>query len=160
MMAREEKMSTVLEVRNVCKNYNNFFLKNVSFCLEKGTITGFIGENGAGKTTTLSAIMNLIHTDSGEIYLRDKQVRKTQEMKGVSYLESNRDLYPDVMMDDYKYFVSQAYRKTWSEEKYQKYRRQFHIENAKKNKGTINGNEGKVLSGSGISKTARTYFAG
>ena len=143
MMAREEKMSTVLEVRNVCKNYNNFSLKNVSFCLEKGTITGFIGENGAGKTTTLSAIMNLIHTDSGEIYLRDKQVRKTQEMKGVSYLESNRDLYPDVMMDDYKYFVSQAYRKTWSEEKYQKYRRQFHIENAKKIKELSTGMKAK-----------------
>ena len=142
-MAEEEKMSTILEVRNICKYYNDFSLKNISFCLEKGTIIGFIGENGAGKTTTLSAIMNLIRVDSGEVYLRDKQVKNTQEMKRVSYLESNRDLYPDIKMDDYKYFVSQAYKKTWSEEKYQKYRKQFHIENSKRIKELSTGMKAK-----------------
>ena len=57
----------IVEVRNVCKTYPAFRLKNVSFALEGGKITGFIGRNGAGKTTTIKSMLNLIHTDSGEI---------------------------------------------------------------------------------------------
>ena len=32
----------------MCKHYPAFELKNVSFSLEEGKITGFIGRNGAG----------------------------------------------------------------------------------------------------------------
>lgn len=60
-------MSTpVLTVRNLCKKYPHFDLKDVSFTLQPG-ITGFIGANGAGKTTTLSCLLDLVHPDSGEI---------------------------------------------------------------------------------------------
>ncbi len=94
-------MTKVLEVENISKRYQDFYLQNVSFALEKGTITGFIGENGAGKTTTLSAIMNLIKTDGGQILVNGKTVKNTREMERISYLESNRDLYPEVLMKDY-----------------------------------------------------------
>ena len=57
----------IITLENVCKNYPAFSLKNVSFSLEKGKITGFIGRNGAGKTTTIKAMLNLIHLDGGEI---------------------------------------------------------------------------------------------
>lgn len=60
-------MSNILEVKKICKKYNSFSLRDVSFELKKGTITGFIGENGAGKTTTLSSIMNLIKTEGDVI---------------------------------------------------------------------------------------------
>ena len=56
----------IVELRNVCKDYPAFRLKNVSFSLEAGKITGFIGRNGAGKTTTIKSMLNLIHTDSGD----------------------------------------------------------------------------------------------
>ena len=39
----------ILEVKKISKHYKDFSLKDVSFALERGTITGFIGENGAGK---------------------------------------------------------------------------------------------------------------
>ena len=57
----------IVEVKNVCKTYPGFQLKDVSFSLEEGKITGFIGRNGAGKTTTIKAMLNLIHPDSGRI---------------------------------------------------------------------------------------------
>ena len=57
----------VLSVKGLCKKYKAFELKNVSFELRRGTITGFIGRNGAGKTTTLKALLHFIHPDSGEI---------------------------------------------------------------------------------------------
>lgn len=57
----------VLDVSGLYKSYPYFQLKNVSFSLEKGKITGFIGRNGAGKTTTLKSVMGFVHPDAGEI---------------------------------------------------------------------------------------------
>ncbi len=57
----------ILEVKGLCKRYPKFELKDVSFFIEAGKITGFIGRNGAGKSTTMKAILNLVHPDSGEI---------------------------------------------------------------------------------------------
>ena len=63
---------SILEVKDLCKNYPQFSLKNVSFSLEQGKITGFIGRNGAGKTTTLKSIFGLIHPDGGSVRFFDK----------------------------------------------------------------------------------------
>lgn len=60
-------MEPILEVKNLCKNYGNFSLKNVNIRLDRGYIMGFIGPNGAGKSTTIKLIMNLIKKDSGTI---------------------------------------------------------------------------------------------
>ena len=57
----------VAELQDVCKEYPSFRLNRVSFALEEGKITGFIGRNGAGKTTTIKSMLNLIHTSGGEI---------------------------------------------------------------------------------------------
>lgn len=138
-------MSKILEVKKVRKQYNDFLLNNISFELEKGTITGFIGENGAGKTTTLSSIMNLIKIDAGQIVVNGREINKMKDMRGVSYLESNRDLYPDVAMNDYKYFISHAYKDTWNEEKYSQYVNKFHIENSKKIKELSTGMKAKFF---------------
>lgn len=39
----------MLELKNVCKTYQDFSVKNVSFTLPRGYIMGFIGPNGAEK---------------------------------------------------------------------------------------------------------------
>ena len=53
-------MDYVLEVRNLCKEYDSFKLDNVSFKIPKGKIMGLIGENGAGKSTTINILLGLI----------------------------------------------------------------------------------------------------
>lgn len=60
-------MDYALEITDLCKDYNGFNLKNVSFNVPKGSIMGFIGENGAGKTTTIKLILNLIKRNNGDI---------------------------------------------------------------------------------------------
>ena len=60
-------MDYVLEVKNLRKEYQGFTLKDISFRLPHGTITGLIGPNGAGKTTTIKLLMNMIRKNSGEI---------------------------------------------------------------------------------------------
>ncbi|MEG0287094.1 MAG: ATP-binding cassette domain-containing protein [Victivallaceae bacterium] len=48
-------------------------LKKVSFALEEGRVTLFIGKSGSGKTTLLRSIVGLNVVDSGNIIVRDKQ---------------------------------------------------------------------------------------
>ena len=64
---RKGAAMNIVELKGVCKSYPGFRLRDVSFSLEAGKITGFIGRNGAGKTTTIKSMLNLIHSDSGEI---------------------------------------------------------------------------------------------
>ncbi len=60
-------MENALEIKGLCKAYDGFALREVSFALPRGCVMGFIGENGAGKTTTIKAVLNLIRRDAGEI---------------------------------------------------------------------------------------------
>lgn len=65
----------MISVKNIQKNYKDFSL-NCSFDVEKGKITGLIGQNGAGKSTSFKAILGLIHTDGGEIEMFGKKVEE------------------------------------------------------------------------------------
>ena len=58
---------SILEVTGLRKAYPAFTLADVSFALEEGRITGFIGRNGAGKTTTLKAMLGFVHPDGGQV---------------------------------------------------------------------------------------------
>lgn len=89
-------MNNVLTVKNLCKTYPGFKLDNVSFSLEEGKITGFIGRNGAGKTTTLKSILNLIHPSSGEIAFFGKNFEENQaEFKqNIGFVSGGVNYYP------------------------------------------------------------------
>jgi ABC-2 type transport system ATP-binding protein len=59
------------------KRYGNVTaLRDTSFAVTKGTITGFIGRNGAGKTTTLKIVSTLLHADDGTCHVLGSDVRK------------------------------------------------------------------------------------
>ncbi len=60
-------MSAILSVKGLTKHYPGFTLRDVSFDLREGAVTGFIGRNGAGKSTTLKCLLNLVHPDAGQI---------------------------------------------------------------------------------------------
>lgn len=60
-------MENILEINGLCKAYDDFTLKNVSFSLPKGYIMGFVGQNGSGKTTTIRSMLNMAKVDSGKI---------------------------------------------------------------------------------------------
>ena len=54
----------MLKIEHLKKQYDNFSL-DCSLEVQKGTITGLIGQNGAGKSTTFKAALGLIPFDSG-----------------------------------------------------------------------------------------------
>ena len=60
-------MQPLLSVQGLTKRYPGFTLDSVSFEVPPGYVMGLVGPNGAGKTTTLSAILETIRFDAGEI---------------------------------------------------------------------------------------------
>ena len=55
-----------VEVRDLSKRFGKVdAVKNLSFDVQAGRVTGFLGPNGAGKSTTLRALLGLIHPTTG-----------------------------------------------------------------------------------------------
>ena len=72
-------MDTVLDVTGLNKSYDSFSLKDVSFSLPEGCITGFIGINGAGKTTTLRSILGLARGVTGNVHFFGMDMGKNEK---------------------------------------------------------------------------------
>lgn len=72
-----------------------YALKDVSFKIERGDTTGFLGANGAGKTTLLKVLMDFIKHDSGEIIF-DSSLGKTREaiLQKIGFLPERPYFYP------------------------------------------------------------------
>lgn len=71
----------IIKVENGSKSFGNHqVLKEVNLTCKKGGIYGIVGRNGSGKTVLLKCICGFLNLDSGEIYVRDKKIRKDMDM--------------------------------------------------------------------------------
>jgi ABC-2 type transport system ATP-binding protein len=56
----------VIRVEHLTKRFGKVLaVDDLSFALERGTVTGFLGPNGAGKTTTLRMLLHLVEPSAG-----------------------------------------------------------------------------------------------
>ena len=56
----------VVQVDRLTKRFGEVLaVDDLSFALERGTVTGFLGPNGAGKTTTLRMLLHLVQPTAG-----------------------------------------------------------------------------------------------
>lgn len=75
----------LFEVNNINKSFGkNEVLKDVSFSLLPGTITGIVGRNGSGKTTLLKILCGIYLADSGEFTLDKKKL--SEDAKLISHI--------------------------------------------------------------------------
>lgn len=123
---------SIVEVRNVVKKYPSFGLKDICSCIDKGKITGFIGRNGAGKTTTIKSILNLIHTDSGDVRFFGSPLRRNEAeiKKHIGYSTGTVNWYPRKKIRDIVKIIKRFYE-TWDEESYRKYLNLFRLDESK-----------------------------
>lgn len=85
----------LFEVDNLSKAFGqNHVLKDVSFDLRPGTITGIVGRNGSGKTTLLKILCGIYKADSGEFTLdKKKLVDKPELIKHIGFLPDRFDYF-------------------------------------------------------------------
>lgn len=122
----------IVELSGVCKTYPAFRLDHVSFSLEAGKITGFIGRNGAGKTTTIKSMLNLVHPDSGEIsYFGLPFSGHEMEIKQrIGYSTGTVSWYPRKKLRQIAASGRRFYD-TWDEAAYRQYLAMFQLDEEK-----------------------------
>ncbi len=123
----------ILSVQNLCKKYEKFELKNVSFALEPGYIMGFIGRNGAGKTTTLKSMLNLVRADDGLVTILGKEFKRNElDLKQkIGFMVGGTTFYPKQRLRNVTNVVRRFYDE-WDDAVYENYVRRFDLDHDKK----------------------------
>ena len=148
-------MNTILEVRNLVKRYPAFQLQSLSFSLEEGKITGFIGRNGAGKTTTLSSLLGFLSPDEGEIRFwgMDSREHELEIKRRVGYVSAGTNFYNrkklKTITDTTRLFYS-----NWDEAAYRRWLSLFSLDESKTQEALSNGMKIKYLLALALSHNA------
>lgn len=123
---------SLCEVCSLSKEYPKFSLRGISFSLEEGSITGFIGQNGAGKTTTLKAMLNFVHPSGGEVrffglpFVENEAKIKSQ----IGFSIGAVNYYPKKTLRELA-DVTKRFYPDWDESAYRKYLALFSLDDSK-----------------------------
>jgi ABC-2 type transport system ATP-binding protein len=115
-----------VEIEGLRKTYPGFTLRDVSWRIPTGYITGLIGPNGAGKTTLIKLIMNLIRKEAGRIRVFGlDHVREERRIKSrVGFVYDTPLPYTLLTLRDYKAVTASFYR-GWREETFRRLAAEF-----------------------------------
>ena len=103
-------MSFVVQSDSLTKRYGDVLaVKDLTFAIEAGTITGFLGPNGAGKSTTLRMLLGLAKPTSGHatIFGSPYEHLKTPAIRVGAVLEAT-DFHPGRSGRDHLRMLSRA----------------------------------------------------
>ncbi|MFH5823315.1 sugar ABC transporter ATP-binding protein [Georgenia sp. AZ-5] len=92
---------TLIRAEQISKSFSGVqVLDRVDLALQRGTLTGLVGENGAGKSTLIKVLTGLIRPDSGRIVVDDEPVTHWSQTHardaGVSVIHQELLLVPDL----------------------------------------------------------------
>jgi ABC-2 type transport system ATP-binding protein len=88
-----------IEVLGLTKYYGKLAAVNdLSLCIEKGEIYGFLGLNGAGKTTTIRMLLGMIKSDAGTVSLFGTRIHPGLKSiwEKVGYMVETPHSYPEL----------------------------------------------------------------
>jgi len=146
-------MNNILEVQNLCKNYELFTLNAISFELPKGYIMGFIGQNGAGKTTAIKLILNIIQADSGSVKIFGNENTLSQN-EHIGIVMDSPMYVEDWTVNDVEKAISPFY-KQWDSDIYSGYIKRFGLDLKKKIKDLSRGMKVKLQIAVALSHNAQ-----
>ncbi|MCI5629031.1 MAG: ABC transporter ATP-binding protein [Clostridiales bacterium] len=133
-----------IEIKNLRKNLGNFSLKIDDLKIPEGFVTGFIGPNGSGKTTTIKLIMNMINKDEGFIKMwgKDYKINNLNIKDKIGYVGEFSGYLHEAKIGRIKKSLSVFY-KNWDEKLYEKYMKQFNLNEDKAYKDLSKGQQKK-----------------
>lgn len=83
-----------LTTHGLSRRFGDFLAADdVSFSVERGRLTGFVGANGAGKTTVMRMILGVLEPSAGTVSLDGKQLDQVTR-RSFGYMPEERGLYP------------------------------------------------------------------
>ena len=123
---------SIVRISNIKKSYPTFELNSISFTLEAGRITGFIGRNGSGKTTTIKSMLNMVHPDQGDIEYFGMSLYGNEATikKRIGYSTGTINWYPRKKIKNIAAIMKKFYD-NWNEELYRQYLTVFNLDEEK-----------------------------
>jgi ABC-2 type transport system ATP-binding protein len=87
---------STIEIENVSKHFGKVqAVRELSFTVESGRVTGFLGPNGAGKSTTLRMLLGLINLDQGSATFAGKRYEELEHpSRQVGAVLENASFHP------------------------------------------------------------------
>ena len=102
----------MLNVSHVTKKYGKVTAcDDVSFHLDKGSITVLLGPNGAGKSTIMKAIIGFLRC-KGDIRVCGVNNKTLEARRILGYIPEIPALYPNLTVSEHMEFLARAYRLT------------------------------------------------
>lgn len=98
----------MLEIKNVSKQFKDFYaVDHVNLQMENG-VYGLLGANGAGKTTLMRMICTLLAPTEGEIIYKGSNIGKGDEdyRKILGYLPQDYGFYPEFTAEEYLLYIA------------------------------------------------------
>jgi len=84
----------MLSVSNITKSYKNIkVVDSLSFSLELGKVTGFVGNNGAGKTTTMNIMLGLKKSNTGGVLYDSEPLNQYADPSKIVGIVSSEDTF-------------------------------------------------------------------
>lgn len=121
-------MDYAVNLRSVTKKYTGFTLDNINLSIPTGMVMGLIGENGAGKSTTLRLMLGLIRPDSGSVTLLGKDsAQLDSQIKEQLGVVMDEACFPEGLAAGDINKILRSIYKTWDEEKFFSYLKQFSL---------------------------------
>ena len=95
----------LLEARQLVKTYRQRrVVDKVSFQVDPAEIVGLLGPNGAGKTTSFRMVVGMVRPDSGQVFLRDKDLSRLpiykRARRGIAYLPQEPSIFRRLSVED------------------------------------------------------------
>lgn len=142
-----------IEIKNLSKQYKDFFLDNVGFTLPSGCILGLVGENGAGKSTTIKLMLDMINKSGGEIRLLGQDYRKCSKEDIGVVMEENG--FPEFLSAKEMNGIFKRVYNNWSESDYFGYLQKFELPENKRIKEFSRGMKMKLYISAALSHGAK-----
>lgn len=101
-----------IEVDNLHRMFGRVHaVRGVTFRIEQGSVTGFIGANGAGKTTTMRILSTLDYPDQGEVRVMGHDVLNAapQVRRVLGWMPDTLGAYSNVTVAEYLDFFARSY---------------------------------------------------
>ncbi len=112
---------SVISVKGLSKSFQKGLtskqvsvLKNITFSVEEGRITGFLGANGSGKTTTMKCMLELIWPDQGECRFFGNQKLHSKLWSRIGFLPEHPYFYDFLTGEEFLLFYGKLSHSKYS----------------------------------------------
>ncbi len=99
----------MIQIEGISRSFGErLVLNDVSFAVDRGRMTGFVGGNGAGKTTTMRILLGVLAAHGGRVTLDGHELTRADRAR-FGYMPEERGLYPKMKVQEQLVYLAKLH---------------------------------------------------